>query len=152
LWYGLSSKVPVAYIDIRTFAHATEDTEKVEKAVRNTLPTELVNAILLERSNLTGHHGNPIVLFETRIKEKNAAQKAFQKLSSELSIMDKDLLSSEIKRHLEKGNLYIRLDKQSAYMNELRICQIDPIHFKVHFKRHETEEMIEICRKYGLIP
>jgi len=148
----LSSKVPIAYIDIRTFAHATEDTEKVEKAVRNTFPTELVDAILLERSDLTGHHGNPIVLFETRIKEKNAAQKVFQKLSSELSIMDKELLSSEINRHLEKGNLYIRLDKQSAYMNELRICQTDPIHLRVHFKRHGTEEVIEICKKYGLIP
>jgi RNA binding exosome subunit len=107
---------------------------------------------LLERSDLTGHHGNPIVLFETRIKEKNAAQKVFQKLSSELSIMDKELLSSEINRHLEKGNLYIRLDKQSAYMNELRICQTDPIHLRVHFKRHGTEEVIEICKKYGLIP
>lgn len=148
----MSSKVPIAYIDIRTFAHATEDTDKVEAAVRNTLPAELIGTITLERSNLTGHHGNPIVLFETRIKDKNTVQKAFQKLSSKLSMMDKELLSGKIKLHLEKGNLYIRFDKQAAYMNELRVCQTDPIHFKVHFKKHSAEEVIEICRKYGLIP
>jgi RNA binding exosome subunit len=148
----LSSKVPIAYIDIRTFAHATEDTDKVEAAVRNTLPAELIGTITLVRSNLTGYHGNPIVLFETRIKDKNAVQKVFEKLSSELSMMDKELLSGKIKLHLERGNLYVRFDKQAACMNVLRVCQTDPIHFKVHFKKHGAEEVIEICRKYGLIP
>jgi RNA binding exosome subunit len=151
LWYSLSSKTPIAYIDIRTFAHATEDTDKVETAVRNTLPAELTETVTLERTNLTGHHGNPIVLFETRIKDKTAVQKVFQKLSSELSMLDKELLSGEIRRHLEKGNLYIRLDKQSAYMNELRLSQADTIRFRVHFKKHGMEEVIETCREYGLV-
>ena len=30
----MSSKPPIAYIDIRVFAHATEDTDKVETAVQ----------------------------------------------------------------------------------------------------------------------
>jgi RNA binding exosome subunit len=147
----LSSKVPIAYIDIRTLAHATEDIDKVEAALRNTMPNELVNTVVLKKTNLTGHHGNSIVLLETRIKEKGAVQGVFRKLSAGLGIMDKEFLAGEIKQHLEKGNLYIRLDKQSAYMNELRLGKTDPIHFKVHFKKSDVEEVVKICRESGLV-
>ncbi len=148
----MSSKTPIAYIDIRVFAHATEDADKVLNAVRNTLPTALIDTVVFKKANLTGHHGNPIILFETRIKEKNVAQGVLEKLSSSLSILDKELLSNEIKQHLEKGNLYIRLDKQSAYLNEIKFCQTDPIHLRIHFKKHSPEEVIDICRKFGLLP
>lgn len=133
-------------------AHATEDTDKVLKALHNMLPTELIETILFKKTSLTGHHGNPIVLLETRIKEKNAAQTVFQKLSSSLSMMDKEILGSEIEQHLEKGNLYIRLDKQATYMNEFKLGQADPIHLRIHFKKHIPEEVIGIIRTFGLIP
>jgi RNA binding exosome subunit len=148
----LPSKIPIGYIDIRVFAHATEEVDKVLNAVRNIFPSELINLIAFRKSSLTGHHGNPIILFEARIKEKSAAQAVFEKLCSGLSILDKELLSSEIVQHLEKGNLYIRLDKQSAYLNELKLSSADPIHFKIHFKKHVREEIMDICRKSGLLP
>jgi hypothetical protein len=141
----------VAYVDIRTFAHATEDLDKVLSAVHNALPSELVDSITFKKTGVTGHHGNPIVLLETRVKEKSAAQAVFRKLASGLNMLDKELLGIEIQNHLEKGNLYVRIDKQTAYLNELRLCQTDPIHFRVHFKRHDLEEVIEICREFGLI-
>jgi len=148
----LSSKIPIGYIDIRVFAHATEEVDKVLNAVRNIFPSELIDLIAFKKSNLTGHHGNPIILFETRIKEKNAAKTVFEKLSLGLSILDKELLNNEIKQHLDKGNLYIRLDKQSAYLNELKLSSADPIHLRIHFKKHSQEEVIDICRKFGLLP
>lgn len=148
----MSSKTSVAYIDVRTLAHATEDADKVERAMLNTLPAQRVDTLVIKRNSLTGHHGNPITLFETRIKDKGAVTEAFQKLSAGLSIMDKELLSGEIKRHLDKGNLYLRLDKQSAYMNQLRLCDVDSIHVKVHFKKSGAEQVVEICRESGLIP
>ncbi len=148
----MPSKPQIAYIDIRTSAHATEDLDKVSRAVHNTLPTELIERTVFRKKSLAGHYGNPIILLETRIKDKIAAQKTFEKLPSGLSIMDKELLNNKIQDHLEKGNLYLRLDKQSAYLEEFKLCQTDPIHFRIHFKRHSTEEVIEICRKHGLLP
>jgi hypothetical protein len=148
----LASKIPIGYIDIRVFAHATEDLDKVLNAVRNVLPSELIDLIAFKKSNLTGHHGNPIILFEARIKEKNAAQAVFEKLCAGLSILDKELLNSKILQHLDKANLYIRLDKQSAYLNELKLSSADPIHFRIHFKKHNREEILDICRKSGLLP
>jgi len=148
----LSSKAPIAYIDIRVFAHATEDTDKVLSAVHNTLPTELVDKVVFKKTNLTGHYKNPITLFETRIKEKDAVKTVFEKLASGLSSLDKELLNNEIKQHLDKGNLYIRLDKQSAYLNELKLCSTDPIRFRIHFKKSKPEEIVNVCKKFGMLP
>jgi len=148
----LSSKIPIGYIDIRVFAHATEDMDKVLNAAHNIFPPELIDLVVFKKTNLTGHHGNPITLFEARIKDKNAAQTVFEKLSLGLSTLDREVLSSEIGQHLDRGNLYIRLDKQAAYLNELKLSQADPIHFRIHFKKHTQEEIIEICRKFGLLP
>jgi RNA binding exosome subunit len=147
----LSSGIPIAYVDIRVFAHATEDQEKVLRALRNTLPTEFIEKITFKQTRLTGHHGNPIVLFETKVKEKDVAEAVFKKLSFGLGRLDKEFLSSEIEQHVDKGNLYIRLDKQSAFLNKLTICSVDPIRLRVHFKKHSIEEIVDICRKSGII-
>lgn len=148
----MPSRIPIAYIDIRVFVHSTENIDKVLNAVRNTLPTELFDKILFKKTNLKGHYRNPIILIESRIKEKDAVGAVFEKLASNLNNMDKELLSSEIKQHLDKGNLYIRLDKQSAYVNELKLCSPDPIRIRMHFKKSSSEQIVNICRKLGMLP
>jgi RNA binding exosome subunit len=148
----LSSKHPIAYIDIRTFAHATEDTEKVQTAIHNIFPTETINTITFEKSNLNGHHGNPITLLQTRIKDQNTIQTFIQKLSTSLSILDKQLLNDEITQHLDKATLYLRIDKQAAYQNQLELNTTDTIHIKIHFKNSNPKEIIETLKKLGILP
>ena len=148
----LSSKVPIAYVDVRVFVHATEDLDKVVKAVYNILPTELADEIVFEKTNLKGYYGNPIVLLSTRIKKRDAVKAIFGKLASGLSSLEKELLNNEIKQRLNKGNLFIRLDKQSAYLNELKLRSDDPIHFRIHFRKSRLEEIMEICREFGMLP
>jgi RNA binding exosome subunit len=147
----LSSKIPVAYIDMRVLAHATEDVDKVLTAARSILPPEQVDSVVFSRSSLTGYHGNPIVLIETRIRDRRLAQAVLERLASGLNMMDKEFLSSKIPQHLEKGNLYLRLDKQAAFQGVFRFSSSDPIHLKVHFKKHTTEEITETCRNLGLL-
>jgi RNA binding exosome subunit len=139
-------------VDVRTFAHATEDNDKVLKALQNILPSELVETIVFRKTGVSGHHGNPIVLFEARVKDKKAAGAVFAKVCAGLGILEKELLSREIDQHLEKGNLYLRLDKQSAFLGEFKLGQEDSIHLRVHFKRHMPEEVMAIMRGFGLIP
>jgi len=141
----------VTHIEIRVFAHATEDEEKVLTAVRNTLPPQVSENIAFKRSNLTGHHGNPITLFEAKIKEKDHVKAFFEKLASTLNSLDKEVLSGEIEQHIDKGCLYLRLDKQSAYLNEVRLCTTDPIHLRIHFRKADSKEIAEFCRKIGII-
>jgi len=148
----LSPKAPIGYIDIRVFAHATEDLDKVLTAARNIIPSDLVDTVTFNKTGLTGHHGNPITLFEARVKERNLVNSIFGKLCSGLRILDKEVLTDEINQHLDKGNLYMRLDKQSAYLNELRLGSTDPIHMRIHFKKHDIEGVVDICRSFGLLP
>lgn len=148
----MSSKTPVGYVDVRVFAHATEDLEKVLTAVRNTLPKEAGENAVFQKTSLTGHHGNPIILFQTKVTDKHALPLVLEKIAASLNALDKETLNSEMKLHLEKRNLYLRFDKQSAYMGELKFSSNDPIHFKIHFKNKTPEEITAICREAGLLP
>ncbi len=148
----MSSKPPIGYIDIRVFAHATEDTDKVETAAKNLLPTELAETIIFQKTNLTGHHGNPIVLFTAQLTDKKTLPIALQKIGSGLNSLDKEELRSNLKLHLEKRNLYLRFDKQAAFLGTIKFTQNDPVHFKIHFKNKTPEEIAEICKSSGLLP
>jgi RNA binding exosome subunit len=148
----LPSKTPIGYINVRAFAHATEDPEKVLTAIRNALPKELSENATFQKTSLTGHHKNPIILFETKLADKQQLPAALEKIAAGLSSIDKETLDSEIKLHLEKRNLYLRFNKQSAYQGELRFSSNDPIHFKIHFKNKTPEQIVEICRKTGVLP
>ena len=67
-------------------------------------------------------------------------------------MLDKELLANEFSQHLDKGNLYLRLDKQSAYLNEFRLGSTDPIHLRIHFKKSGTQQVVGVCREFGLLP
>lgn len=147
----MTSKTPIGYIEVRVFAHATEDPKKVSIAVRNILPKEIGEHPILQKTSLTGHHGNPIVLFKTKIADKKALPLVLEKIAESLSSLDKQTLDSELKMHLEKRNLYLRFDKQSAYLGEVKLSSNDPIHFKIHFINKTPEEITTVCREIGLL-
>lgn len=139
-------------MDIRVFAHATEDPQKVQCAVKNLMPDELAQTILFETTNLTGHHGNPITLFTAKLEDKKLLPKMLEKIGAGLSSLDKEQLCTDLKLHLEKGNLYLRFDKQSAFMGAFKFTQNDPIHVKIHFKNKTSEQIAELCKSSGLLP
>ena len=148
----MSSKPSIAYINIRVFAHATEDPEKVQTAIRNMLPQELTDTLVLEKSNLTGHYGNSIILFTTTLTDKKLLPNALEKIGVGLSSLDKETFCTDLKLHLEKSNLYLRFDKQSAYLGNIKFTQNDAIHFKIHFKHKSAAEIESLCRTAGLLP
>jgi len=143
--------LPVAYVDVRFCAHATEDVEKVVKAVQNTLPSDHIEDITFKRSNLEGHYGNPITFFETRIKDKETVRALVENLSSNLSSLDKEELGRTIHRCVDKGNLYIRLDKQAALQGKIKLVTSDPIRIRIRFRKSKIEDVIQICREIGMI-
>jgi len=142
----------IAYIDISFFAHATEDEKKVLDAVRRLLPASHIENIVFNKSSLRGHHGNPILLFESKIKDKGIVRAVVENLTSNLSVLDKETLLNEIGLHLERGNLYIRLDKQAASEGSFKLTTADPIRFRLRFKKNRLEDIVEICREIGMLP
>lgn len=144
--------LPVAYVDIGFFAHATEDENKVLRAVRNLLPSVQAEDVVFEKSSLRGHHGNPIVLFEAKIKDKAVVRAVVERLASNLSPLDKETLLGEIGLHLEKGSFFVRLDKQAAFEGSFKLATADPIRFRLRFKKNRPEDVVAICREIGMLP
>lgn len=145
------SHIPITYIDLRFFVHATEDQNKVVEAVRRLLPTNHIDEIVFKRSILKGHYRNPITLFETRIKKKELVKAVVENLSSGLSELDKGALLREIGLHMEKGSLYVRLDKQAALEGEFKLCSADPVRMRIRFREKKLENIIKTCRELGLL-
>ena len=145
------SQIPIAYIDIRFFAHATEDLDKVVEAVQRVLPSDYMEDIVFKKSNLRGHYGNPITLFEAKIKNKEIIRALVENLSSHLSELDKETLRREIHLHVEKGSLYIRLDKQAALQGKLKLCTSDPIRIRIRFRKRKIEDIVKTCRELGML-
>ena len=137
---------------MRVFAHATEDSDKVLAAIRNLLPSELGESVVFQKTRLTGHHGNPIILFETKLADKQVLPAVLKKFGASLTSFDKEQLNDNMKLHLEKRNLYLRFDKQFAFQGEVRFSQNDPIRFKIHFKNKSYEDIVDLCRDAGLLP
>ncbi len=143
---------PVGYIDIRVFTHATENQTKVETATKNLFPPELTETLVFERNNLSGHHSNPIIMLTAKLADRKLLPGALAKLGAGLSSLDKEQLNEEIGLHLERGNLYLRFDKQAAFLGQPKLTQNDPIHVKVHFKDKTNDQVVELAKQYGLLP
>jgi len=137
-------------VDIRLSIHATEDLEKAKKAVYKLLPEDRIEEIPFKTEALKGHYGNPIVLFETRVKDEGVIRAFMEKLSQNLDEQDKHRILTEPDIFLEKNNLYIRLDKQTALEDKFRLRKDDPIHIRIHFKNKDKERIMEFCRELGL--
>lgn len=144
--------LPISEIDLSCFAHATEDEGKVLDALRRILPQEHLENISFARTVTKGHHGNQIVMFETKIKDKSMVKAAVEALASNLSPLDKETLNNEVEKHVEKGSFYLRLDKQAAFSGEFKMALADPIRVRLRFKRSRFEDIVEICREIGMLP
>lgn len=140
----------ITYIDMSFFVHATEDSERVMKAVQNVVSADFVENILFKKSTLKGDYGNPILFFKARIEEKENTEPVLKRIFSRLSALDKERLLRNLSLHLEKGNLYIRLGKQAAFRGDLALCTEDPIHLRFRFRERKKEEIIKICKDFGL--
>ena len=145
------SQPSIAYVDVRFVAHATEDLAKVMAAVQNILPDHLDDEVKFKRNSLEGHYGNPITFFDTRIKNKETVQALVEKLAANLDSLDKDELARNMDRYFEKGSLYIRLDKQAAFQNKIKLVTSDPIRIRIRFRKNRIEDVVKVCRELGVL-
>jgi RNA binding exosome subunit len=146
------AKNDIIHVELSFFAHATEDRDKVLKAVRNLLPAEFVEEVDISRKNLKGEYGNPIVFHKAMIRNPELAETIIRNIGLNLSPLDKETLSDELDLRLKKGNLYLRLDKQAAFKGKIKLCKSDPIRLRVRFRTSKPEEIREICHILGVLP
>lgn len=140
----------IAYTDVRFFVHATEDLDKVIQAVHQVLPAEYREDLIFKKDTLRGHYGNPITLFEARMKAGDVAKALIGNIFSNLNEVDRKSLLEEIEMHVEEGSLYVRLDKQAAFQGEMKLCSSDPIRVRIRFRKKRIEDIVKVCQELGL--
>ena len=144
--------LPITYADVRFVAHATEAIDKVVEAVHNLFSSDNTKDVPFKRSVVEGHYGNLITFFEARIKDKETVKALVENIASNLNALDKEELNRKIDRCVEKGSLYIRLDKQAALQHKIKLVTADPIRIRIRFRKSKNESEIEICRTIGMLP
>src|ERR671914_2884076 len=115
--------------EINLVLHATEDEGKVLKAIEDTL---LVPSKRFSSSPSEGHYKNKILLHKAVLSSHEAGSLAARVISL-LNSADREHLSRSIHEYSdEKGNLYIRLDKQRMCRGKVYLSETDAI--RIRFK------------------
>ena len=121
--------IKFAAAEVNLVLHATEDQSKVLKAIEEIL---LVPSTRFLRSSSEGHYKNKIVLQKAILSSKEAAMLA-KRVISLLNSTDREHLGRLVNDYAdEKGNLYIRLDKQRICQGRVLLSETDAI--RIRFK------------------
>ena len=113
---------------IQVLCYATEDPKKVLKAVENVLGADAAKKMSMSSERLEGYYGDPITLMRIFLLDRELCEKALLRILSNLSDSEREELwrdRSKLGRH--GGKLYIRLDKQEAFLGRIRLSDKDPI-------------------------
>lgn len=115
--------------EINIVLHATEDEGRVLKAIEDVL---LVRSERFSSSPSEGHYKNKILLQRAILSSHEAGSLA-KRVISLLNSADREHLSRLVHEYSdEKGNLYIRLDKQRMCQGRVSLSETDAI--RIRFK------------------
>jgi RNA binding exosome subunit len=114
-------------LEVTYFIHATEDQEKVKRAVDRLLGRESNP----ETEPLEGHFGNQIVSARVHLTGEDA-ETAFGRLVDSLPPRVLDQIVSELESHLDEHSaFFVRFDKQGLVSGSLSLGASDPVRVKV---------------------
>ena len=103
----------------RAFSHATEELERVKLAVTNT-----VGGAGLTVTRSDGHHGNPIDIIEFTVEDEEGITAFFRRFDK----TDLEDLRGSLARRVDEGcNLFVKVDKQSAFDGTIRLGKGDDV-------------------------
>ncbi len=147
----MSSDLPISYVEISVIAHATEDLAKVIAAATNLFSVDHRDKIVFSQTALTGYHGNPITRLEAEIKDKDTVKDLIRNLAENLNSLNKEAFASEFDRFVDKGNLFLRFNKQRAFGGNVEFGQTDPIRIRIHFRSASLQQIAESLKSSGLL-
>ncbi|NPA97650.1 MAG: hypothetical protein GXO32_08635 [Crenarchaeota archaeon] len=138
----MTRRIRIESIEIVAHCHATENPEKVKQAIVNILPPELRGRARIVEQRLTGYFRNPITRLVLVLHRDEAAE-TLKHILSRLPEHDRRyLLLSLDQRYDRKSNkLFLRLDKQEAYLGNLVLSEgSDTVRVSVSFSIARSAE------------
>ncbi len=129
-------KIPLHYVDLRTFCYVTEDEKRVEEALRTFLPEEFE----IDRVETEGHYGDRILVLSARVENADDVRHVLARLAH-LETFDR-LLAELDERVTENTELFLRLDKQAAFGGDVRLG--DGITFRAKVEAYPAKKEIAV--------
>jgi RNA binding exosome subunit len=133
--------------EVNLVLHATEDGGKVLQAIQDVLwiPSERFSS-----SPSEGHYKNRILLLKAILSSQEAGKLA-SRIISLLNSTDREQLSSLLDEYSdEKGNLYIRLDKQRMCQGRVSLSETDAIRIRFRPAKRYNKPSKSVERYRGL--
>ncbi len=120
-------------VQITVISHATEDPDKIIKALSHSLLPHS-KRLDADKRTVKGHFGNPITTWRSTARGKQAGG-LFENLFQILPANDQTKILEELGSRIdEEGRLHLRLSKQDSFRGILRLEDEDPVKFTVSFK------------------
>ncbi|MGQ9788139.1 MAG: RNA-binding domain-containing protein [Candidatus Hadarchaeaceae archaeon] len=131
---------PFSSAVITLHVHATEDEQKVLEVLRSFLPS----SVEIRRLCTQGHHGNPIVVFESRINQKNKLEELWRNLLMRMDEAAISGLRNSVRERMDESCfLYLRFEKQSALGGRLVLTKAgDSVHLRLKVKAFPAKREI----------
>lgn len=130
--------------DANIVIHATEDQAKIMAAIDELfgLRSDRFSAVLTE-----GHYKNKILVLTAQLAS-NEANVLASRIASGLNSLDREELGQNIEHFSdEKGNLYLRLDKQRLCQGKISIGSADSMMIKFKpIRRYRPSHSLEDYR------
>ncbi|WEL17246.1 MULTISPECIES: RNA-binding protein [unclassified Halorhabdus] len=109
------SSVPFHYVDLRAFCYATEDSTRVETALRTLMPEEAE----LEGVESEGHHGDRILVLSARLERADEIRHVLSKLAT-LQERQRETLLAELDDRIDDNtSFFLTLSKQAAFNGDI---------------------------------
>jgi RNA binding exosome subunit len=142
-------------ITAHALVHATEDENKVRKAIENLFPEMAQAALRYKQTQLRGHHHNPIIRLEAQLKNPELMALTLEDMGKRLPITDRQRIAETMSaRTNKKGRLFLRFDKQESYQGRLRLVnQGDSLRVVIRFsgRKLSLTQVEAQCREFDLI-
>ena len=147
----------IHYIHLRTSAQATEDPEKVRSALKLLLPppgqlAKKKDSITMHETITTGYHSNSIIVMEAELKQNKDCQYLVDRIKEHLGPAGISRLTAELLQRVDDDcNLYIRFNKQEAYLGKLMATtKSDSILVRIKIKAYPARagKAIQVARSF----
>jgi RNA binding exosome subunit len=130
----------IHHLSYRTLVYGTENEDKVREAIQNVIPSAQPQEEVTE-----GYYKNPLSVLHQQITKKRELKDFIQKIT-QLKISEKKRLLRELEERMDdKGNLFLRFDKQRAYLGELKLLEHgDAIHIRLKIAAYPARKDIAV--------
>ena len=137
-----SPKFSAAEVDL--VLHATEDEGRMLQSVQEMLS---ISADRFSKAPSEGHFKNRIMLYKATLASREASGLAVRIVSG-LNSTDREHLSRSLHEYSdERGNLYLRLDKQRLIQGKVSLTETDAVRIKFKpIRRYKPSGTLETYR------